>query len=203
MSCIPIVLVAAAISALYVVSSFAETDPSAAADLAAMRQKAEATPGAGQAIDPIIGMIRQRQERGEPDFALRFVFGPTGIRSTSNFPVDINAIEGRPRAIARGMYLSQLVGADLNNDWSVTRDEMTSVLELRDGRNNAGDLFLLGDKDRNNILTLDEMKAVVTERAAMDQPNRRNALSLTLFDFDDDGQLTRIEVDRAVRALSQ
>lgn len=198
-----LVLAAAALGVVCASSAPAQTDPSAVADLAAIRQKAEASPGALRTLDEIVRMISQRQDQAGPDYVLRLVFGQTGIGSRGQLPVNIGAIERRPAAISRAQYLSQILMADLDNDWSVTREELTYVLEVPGGGNSAADLFLLGDKDGNNILTLDEIKAVVTARADADTSNRRNPLSLSLFDFDGDGQFTQQEFDRAVKALSQ
>ena len=202
MSCVPIILVSAAISLGCAVSAFAEGDPAAAADLATIRQKAEATPGTAQSVDKVVRMLGLGQQQTDPDIVLRIIFGP-GIKPPSDFPLKVSVIEERPVANARAQYLSQILSADLNNDWSVTREELTDALTVQYGRFDTASLFLLGDKDDDNILTLDEIRAVVTERAASDQFNSRARLPPNLFDFDNDGLLSRAELDRGLTALSQ
>lgn len=196
---------ATALAAVCSAPAFAETDPSAAADLATIRQKAEATPGALRSLDQIVRTSNQLRQTGGPDYDVSQIFRLMRINSRSQFPVNIAAIERRPTAIRRAQLVSQILMADLDNDWSVTREELTSMLELPGGSNDnlSAGLFLVGDKDENNILTLDETKAVATTKADADTSFRPNQLPLSLFDFDGDGQFTAQEYDRTLRALSQ
>ncbi len=193
---------ATALASVCAAPALAETDHSAAADLATIRQKAEATPGTLRALDQLARMGSQALAGGGPDTVGQLVLGQSGIGSRGRFPLNINATERQPAAAMRARFLEQILSADLDNDWSVTRAELTDTLLVRNSRNGTAELFLLGDKDGNNILSWDEIKAVVAAQADANTP-RRGALPLSIFDFDGDGQLSQEELDRTVRALSQ
>lgn len=106
-------------------------------------------------------------------------------------------------AQARGQFFGELLRADLNADWKLSRQELLAVLGDDSGTQVAR-LFILGDANSNYVLDLPEMQSVVDEVYRQRSYGlRQDQDALVLFDLDDDGILTPEEVRRSLLALSQ
>lgn len=196
--------------------SAAPAPPDAAADLKLMRSKAETDPAMRSLLQQIESLLeRERSDQSsDPGSTVQnFVFRNTALRAgmaqvmnevmTLDEPVRIATLGLIEPARQRAQAISQVLSADLDGDWQITRDELleTAKYQRIDG---AAQAFVTSDADRNDILTTTEIKIAVDElikdRFARDNmgPNL-----MPVFDFDSDGYLSKAEFDRGVAALVQ
>lgn len=92
--------------------------------------------------------------------------------------------------------LAEIIAADLNGDWAISRDEMLAALNSG-AEGGLAELFLKGDQDANLVRDFAEIKVILQENAAKraSDPEWSRPLNLAgLIDFDDDGQVTRQEL---------
>jgi hypothetical protein len=126
-----------------------------------------------------------------------------GDRSSGSGPIFYRDAALVALAAERAQFLASVLAADLDNDGTVTRGEVARVLRL--GRSNGmlGDLFLRLDADFDDRVTGAELAAGVMALAGEGRSGRedRSTQIGRLIDFDDDGQITSEELDRAVAAL--
>lgn len=108
----------------------------------------------------------------------------------------------RQAAQERAQLMGQILQADLNGDWQVSRDELAAVLRV-DRSGNIADVFVIGDEDSNNILSQEEMQKTIRDLGTTRNGDyRQDDDAINLFDLDDDGILTPEEVARSIAALS-
>lgn len=176
----------------------------ASADLALMREKANADPLLRQQFEQIEQTVGQRRGVEPQDLLRNYLFRQGGMRDlTLDAPVRIATIEALEPARSRAQVVSQILAADLDGDWQITRDELTETIKygMMDG---AAQAFLIADANRDDILDTEELKSAVGELARARYQGRRSMPSLMpVFDFDGDGNLAREEVDRGLAALIQ
>ncbi len=188
-----------------------EAPADAAADLAAMRAKADGDPEISRIFAQFqrsAGMRQANPSYRAEDAIRNQLFrrltqnGQLGLSELLAEPVKIATIAGLEPARHRAQAASQILQADLDGDWQITRDEIVEAAKFQriDG---AAQAFVTADADRNDILTFDEIKVAVENmvRAINGRRNYETNL-LPLFDFDDDGYLTQDELDRGIAALT-
>lgn len=101
----------------------------------------------------------------------------------------------------RARAASQILIADLNGDWEITREELMETLKYTPGDGSA-QAFLLADGDRNDILSAEEIRAAISQMAKAEMPGRPTPVNLMpVFDFDGDGYLAPEELDRGLKAI--
>ena len=187
----------------------AETEPSAAvadpkADFDTLQSRADSNPNFAASLKMMVRQFRNYDVGMQPDEAeiLSMMGVERGGRSME-FPLDFQAAQQREEAMFRAQLAGQILVADLNGDWAITRKELVSTISPGDGRG-ISDLFIRGDKDENNILDLSELTAVLRESVEirLRNGNRERALHVSqLIDLDEDGLLSREEVRRAWAAI--
>ncbi|WP_323041701.1 hypothetical protein [Gemmobacter sp.] len=117
---------------------------------------------------------------------------------------DYGNLRQRQVAAARAQMVGTLLRADLNGDWQITRDELSATLSGRDvgAMSGMAEFFLIGDRDLDNVLTFDEIKAVAVAETERRSSSQRVIDQLAeVMDFDQNGFLTAEEIDRAAVAL--
>jgi hypothetical protein len=174
------------------------------ADLVLMRGKARADPmlrDQFQQVEEAFSRKNSNLRRVNLHQYLFRIFGGTEV--SLNEPVRIATIGGLRPAKSRASAVGQILAADLDGDWQITRDELTETLKY-DRTEAAASVFLTGDKDRNDVLTFEEIKAAVEGLVTPFFSVEQQATALmTVFDFDNDGNLSQTEVDRGTAALTQ
>jgi Ca2+-binding EF-hand superfamily protein len=169
----------------------------AQADLDVMRTRATELADQGDAMR---WLERLSQNRGDPTAALLDL---VGRGRDGKMPIRYRDAMLANAAAQRAQILSAVLSADLDNDGTVTREEISRVLQV--GRSNGmlGDLFLKFDTNIDDRISPDElvegMNAAGEEQSS--QRGDRASMIGTLLDFNDDGQITQKELDRAVAAL--
>jgi hypothetical protein len=188
-----------------------EAPADAAADLAAMRAKAEADPEVSRMFEQIERSVGRQSNAPSRkvedivrDLALRNMLRntPFGLSDILDEPVKIATLAGLEPARQRANAASQVLQADLDGDWQITREEIVEAARYQriDG---AAQAFLTADTDRNDILTFEEIKVAVDGMVAGSNGRRNVGPNLLpVFDFDDDGYLTQGELDRGIAALT-
>lgn len=170
----------------------------AQADLDVMRTRATELADQGDMFRMLERLTRDRG--GDPAAALQDLLG---MGRDAKLPIRYRDTMLANAAAQRGQVLSAILSADLDNDGTVTREEVTRVLQV--GRSNGmlGDLFLKFDTNVDDRISPDELTMGVNA-AGEDMGSRRGdraSIIGTLLDFDADGQITQKELDRAVAAL--
>jgi len=121
---------------------------------------------------------------------------------------DLNAAPYRYEIVAqvgqaqnRARILGEMLAADLNNDGQISRQELSDVLAM-DRVNHVADAFFTSDKDGDNVLKADEIRAAATEtvRVTMGDRDDRQHFAQVL-DFDGDGYLSAEEYQRGQVAM--
>lgn len=180
-----------------------ETASDKAKDLAVMSAKASADPQLQAQFSQIVNAARRNSTPPARDLILRQLFRNVGGRGYDlSQPLRIATIEALDPARSRAQVASQILSADLDGDWQITRDELTEALKFGMS-DQAAQAFILGDADQNDTLTTDELKAAIETMARTRYRNPQPFGSvMPLFDFDDDGYLTEAEVGRGIAAVS-
>ena len=171
----------------------------AQADLDVMRSRAATLGDQGDAMRMLDRLTRDGGR--DPAVALQDLLG---MGRDGKLPIRYQDTMLANAAAQRGQILAAILSADLDNDGTVTRDEVTRVLQV--GRSNGmlGDLFLKFDTNVDDRISPDELSAAVSA-AGEDMASRqgdRGSMIGTLIDFDGNGQITQKELDRAVAALA-
>lgn len=95
-----------------------------------------------------------------------------------------------------------ILSNDLDGDGSVSRDEIADTLAFgQSRRTGAAETLITYDKDRNDILSPDEIRTAVTDVRDPNGGRRDNMRIAAILDFDSDGTLTPAEMDRVTAAL--
>lgn len=190
--------------------------PTPSADLLAMRSKAENDPALRSLLQRLEDAMRRRnsdpawdRRSAAQDFVFRGALLRTGMRLVMNQvmnldePVRISTLELLEPAQQRAQAISEVLRADLDGDWQITRDELLEAAKYQ-RIEGAAQAFVTSDVDRNDVLSTEEIKIAVDEmikdRFAREDmgPNL-----MPVFDFDSDGYLSKAEFDRGVTALVQ
>lgn len=173
-------------------------------DRRTLEARSDNIPGARQALDQLEQMIRGNSGAPAADQSRQIILGNfANLQDASQLPVNIAAVQQAPMAERRGYYAQQLVAADLNGDWQITRDELLYALSGR-RTDKTAELFILGDTDQDGTLSHKEIEAAIQQAAARDVPRRGRELGLLpVLDLDGDGMFTQDELERVLAALSQ
>lgn len=172
------------------------------ADLAAMRARAAAAPELTQMFEQIVAMAQRNKQASTDRNLLRYVFGDARwLGQGITEPMRIETVANLDPARRRARAAAQVLVADLNGDWEITRDELTETLKYAPGEGSA-QAFLLADNDRNDILSAEEIRSAIAQMADIGIASRQAQANLMpVFDFDGDGYLAPEELDRGLKAL--
>ncbi|WP_157971207.1 EF-hand domain-containing protein [Pseudogemmobacter bohemicus] len=180
----------------------AGADP--AQDLAVLEKRVNGDPERDDALSYLMVQVTNHEPGTVPEVS--WMAGRLGFDRRSNgqavLPFEYRTMLLREGAAARAQFLGQLMVADLDGDWTITREEMLATLNSGDGRASA-ELFLRGDTDANLVLDFDEIREVVRASSESRSYGRNWTRVYTLaqlIDFDEDGLLTGDEIGRAWRA---
>ena len=110
-------------------------------------------------------------------------------------------------ASQRARRLSELLALDLDNDGQVIDLEITASFEAASTRDRRELLVLTAaaDKDRNNIITFEEMRLAAAESVRGNRRSARDmsfAYDMRVFDLDNSGDVTMREMMEAVERFS-
>lgn len=110
-------------------------------------------------------------------------------------------------ASQRARRLSELLALDLDNDGQVIDLEITASFEAASRRDRRELLVLTAaaDKDRNNIITFEEMRLAAAESMRGNRRSARDmsfAYDMLVFDLDNSGDVTMREMMEAVERFS-
>lgn len=110
-------------------------------------------------------------------------------------------------ASQRARRLSELLALDLDNDGQVIDLEITASFEAASTRDRRELLVLTAaaDKDRNNIITFEEMRLAAAESVRGNRRSARDmsfAYDMLVFDLDNSGDVTMREMMEAVERFS-
>lgn len=181
--------------------AFSQVQADPQADLAMLLVRAKSVPNGTSLVENLLQYRESADRSANVDQLRQQVLGWADIRNLDALPLDIELVVLLPVAEMRANYFGQIMAADLNGDWSVSRQELVAVIGNR--RQAISDIFILGDRDLDNILTTDEIKAAVTTRAQMDMAGRTPSTNFVkIIDLDGDGILTRDEFERVIAALT-
>ncbi len=178
--------------------ALADAAPDTAADLAAITLKANGDRNLQMFLQQM-GQLHNRPEdvRRMMDERL-YQYLPNG-RPGGDGPVAYRIAEQVQQAQVRAQIYSQILTSDLNDDGSISKQEVKDTLSVAQVRG-AAEAFFSADANDDSILAPDEIRAAVDLQAALSS-GRRGANPMALFDFDDDGVLTPAERDRGMAAL--
>lgn len=167
------------------------------ADLLIMQQKAEAKPE----LRGLFAQFLRTGQRPEMQQMLeQQVLGGRIARRGLDQPYPYAAMADFQLAQNRAQIWGQLLAADLNNDEQISKEEVTTVLQLGQ-RSGVADAFFASDANGDSILSHDELRSEVERQTGQgDRYYDRSAMA-AVFDFDNDGSLTRDEMDRGMAAL--
>ena len=184
-------------------SSTPSPEAKAAADLAAIRGKVAENRLLSRQLEQLVQIVKGNSGPAADAQNQAILLGNVArARGIGKLPIDIKAAQNGPLAQVRARLVSQILSADLNGDWSVSRDEVTTAAASQNDPNAAA-LFLTGDADADNVLTLEEIKLVVQAQAALEYaPTDVGSGLLDVFDFDGDGKFTEEEMTRTLAALA-
>lgn len=146
-----------------------------------------------------------RQIRQDPDDALKrqitqlYIFSEDGIVTREQ----VARYERMLQAQGRAQRLEKLLVFDLDADGQVTRSEIVDATfhDRRQDRVAIDIAMLKGDKDRNDILTITEMLAVVGSEAAGEKTLRPEANPM-MFDRNLDGKVDPREVSDVIAQIA-
>lgn len=180
----------------------AQDKPDPKADLAAIRAKAEGEQQMAVMLEQLVELTRNNSGPAVDQQTEQMILGNfTPLRSRSALPANILAAENIPLAQKRAQLLSEIMTADLNDDWAITRAELAAVLSAHNTQR-AAEIFISGDDDGDNVLSTAEIKATTAQMAEVEIGMRGAQVNLlSLFDFDDDGLFEVDELDRTIAAL--
>lgn len=185
-------------------SQSAATEPveDTSGDLGAMRARAAADPEVAQHFEQIVTMAQRSNQVSAGRNLLRYIFQDARwLGEGLSEPVRIETVTNLDPARRRARAASQILVADLNGDWEITRDELMETLKYAPNESSA-QAFMLADSDRNDILTTDEIRAAIAQMARNESRGGPGPVNLMpVFDFDGDGYLAPEELDRGLTAI--
>ena len=165
----------------------ADTAPDVTADLAAITRKASGDRNLQMILQQLNQMhSRPADARSTLENQL-FQSFPNG-RLPEDGPVNYRIMEQVQQAQMRAQYYGQILAADLNDDGSISRQEVKDALSIMQIQGAAEALFSL-DANDDNTLSPDEIRAAVDRQTTISRGRRGNS-AMRLFDFDNDGVLT-------------
>jgi hypothetical protein len=171
------------------------------ADLSRIRERAATLPE-GEVI--LRGLERRAADAGgiTPEYLREYLgFPPPGA---ADQPIRYRDRPLVDAAANRAQVLATVFAADLDNDGSVTREEVARVLQAGRSHGSLGDTFLKLDTDLDDRLSPEEIAsgAAVAGEAIVSSRQDRIALVGELIDFNGDGQIAPAELTRAAAALT-
>jgi len=171
-------------------------------DLDFMRAKATSDPQLQRIFQQILQTSGKQQRRSPSELIAQFAFRSVpALRGGITTPIDIEAAAAIGSARMRAQVMSQIMVADLNGDWEITRAELKAALGLM-RITGAAEAFFSSDADNDGVLTGSEIRAAIALQASMrNRSSRQETSVLSLFDFNEDNILTPEEYDRAVAAF--
>lgn len=130
------------------------------------------------------------------------------VMPANNSGHDLNAAPYRYAIVAqvrqaqnRARVIGEMLAADLDNDGQIARQELTDLLAM-ERVDHVADAFFTSDKDGDNVLNADEIRAAATETARLMMSNRQDRQHFAqVLDFDDDGYLSAEEYQRGLVAM--
>lgn len=130
------------------------------------------------------------------------------VMPANNSGHDLNAAPYRYAIVAqvrqaqnRARVIGEMLAADLDNDGQIARQELTDLLAM-ERVDHVADAFFTSDKDGDNVLNADEIRAAATETARLMMGNRQDRQHFAqVLDFDDDGYLSAEEYQRGLVAM--
>lgn len=175
----------------------------ASADLLLMREKAAANPYLSQQFQQIELRYGHRAIANPEGTLRQYVFWfPGGNDIPLREPVRIATIEALQPAQIRATVAQKILVADLDGDWQVTRDELAETLKYIRA-DAAAAAFSTGDRDGNDVLTTEEIKAAAgAYTSSLVGQGRQMPSMMTVFDFDADGSISEAEFNRGEAALA-
>ena len=182
----------------------AGTSTETADDLKVIRERAAQVPDLLPFLNGLIEMKSGNTATDTRQMLLeQMTQGVSGRSGRLLLPVDIQMFSMVDTATRRGMFIGNILSADLDGDWKITQRELKTTLQSS-GNNGrmAAEAFIMNDTDGNGILSTDEVRAFVDSKT--DEGLGRGELAgrmMAVFDFDGDGILTQAELDRALKAL--
>ncbi|GHC55494.1 hypothetical protein [Neogemmobacter tilapiae] len=183
--------------------TFAQDSPTAvdpAADAAALEAKWKAVPE----LDGYFNRMKEIARERNADHFRAIMLSELGMDSDANsdLSIDLDILPLIQPAAARARAIGELLAADLDGDWQISKQELRSVLKI--GSNPAAaEAFFNYDLNENDTLEQEEIKAAAARRSDKYGGRRsdRQILLLEAFDFDGDRVVTSAEIERAAKAL--
>jgi EF hand len=195
-----IFVLAATLTPLPVLAEVALSAPTQTqADLDLIQSRAKGWPGLpdlpGQLSDATIGI-------GNVSLQGMIV---TGTHRGAEFPPEgfpYGTLRQLDVAQNRAEYLKNILSSDLNGDGSVSRNEISTLLEMGYGRESVSPKVLITeDIDLNDVLSPEEIQAAVIRHAGAYEEHSTYLLGAELLDLNSDGTLTQEEFRRGEEAL--
>lgn len=179
-----------------------------AQDTSAVDSRLDSASGASELVDAMPAM-RLKALKASPEGFLEdaavviFAAGRDGRLDAAGLDTYI----ALRRAEVRARRMGQFLGADLDNDGTIGRDE-ASLFAGSLGARRRGEvywMFDLADRDEDGSVTMQELRIHAETKAvqALDDADAAGLRSLMLFDRNTDGAVTMDEMVSAVSALSK
>ena len=152
-----------------------------------------------------ISMMRERAvtPEGRRDLEESYLVGLQSMGLPPSFPISYGRAVDFSAAEQRSRFVATILLGDVDGDWQVTMAEVQTMLRSNRGENGAAAAFLRSDLDTDGIVTFEEIKAqAMATPSSQDGLPERQWKTLSIFDFDDDGVVTREEFDRGLDAVA-
>jgi hypothetical protein len=193
--------ITAALATLLACPAQSETAADPKTDLATLQARAGTDPERALLLSSVRDNLRSLSAQGsEKDVMMRYLGRARNLlQNGQSFAYQI---EGqRQAAQERAQMMGQILQADLNGDWQVSREELVAVLRVDRG-GNLSDVFIMGDMNGDDLLSQEEMQKTVSDAAGLRTDRyQQDKDAVGLFDLNDDGILTLDEVNRSVAAM--
>ncbi|MES2142830.1 MAG: hypothetical protein V4516_00360 [Pseudomonadota bacterium] len=178
-------------------SQTAQPDPKA--DLATIRAKADGNQYVTQLLNQISG--QGNVGNAAEELVMRMLRGISRQDADLTQPFAYRDAANVQKAQFRAQAIGQILMADLDNDGNVTKDELRALLRVQQN-NEAASAFFSSDADGNETLSAAEIRDTADLMLTrFGNPDDERADVARIFDFDDDGVLTKEELERGKTAL--